>query len=187
MEEEKFDAEEYFKSMSRYAQNKIDIYEQVANLIIDAEISPEEIVGALKNISADTAWDVSEYLQYKKYLNEDEEWFVEDSLVKIYCKDFEKEIKNGGFDKRLKLNLSINDRIITAEEMFIVLHRRTKYAPFVKQTFSSEEDIKLYETWQAYNNTRKGQKLYNATNQELLNLPVIISEKIEKLKNNSTV
>ena len=58
--------------------------------------------------------------------------------------------------------------------------------PYVKQEFNNEEDQKLYEAWITHNNTRAGQKLYNAMNKELLTLPTIVKENIEKLQKRNT-
>lgn len=183
---EKFDAGEYFESMQRYAPQKVQIYNTVSKMIIEAKLEPNDIVETLTNVASETAFDVVEYLSYKKYLNEEKEWITMDSLSKIYCEDFKEEIKNGDFDKRLHQKKSANGRILSPDEMYIVLNRRTNYMPYVKQEFNNEEDQKLYEAWITHNNTRAGQKLYNAMNKELLTLPTIVKENIEKLQKRST-
>lgn len=184
---EEFDAGEYFQSMQRYAPQKVKIYNTVSKMIIEAKLEPEDIVEILTNVAAETAWDVVEYLTYKKYLNKETEWTSMDLLTRIYCEDFKEEIKNGDFDKRLHQKKSANKRIISPDEMYIVLYRRTNYMPYIKQEFNNEEDQKLYEAWITHNNTRAGQKLYNAMNKELLTLPTIINENIAKLQKRDTV
>ena len=184
---EEFDAGEYFQSMQRYAPQKVQIYNTVSKMIIEAKLEPEDIVEILTNIASETAWDVVEYLTYKEYLDKEKEWTTMDSLAKIYCEDFKEEIKNGDFDKRLHQKKSANRRIISPDEMYIVLNRRTNYMPYIKQEFNNEEDQKLYEAWITHNNTRAGQKLYNAMNKELLTLPTIIKENIEMLQKGDTV
>ena len=187
MEDEKLDLNEYFGSMERYDSQKLEIYDNVANQIIDSQIQPKDIVQVLKNVCAETAWNLSLLLLYKNYINEDQEWFISDSLVKIYCVDFEKEIQSGDFAKRLNLKSVSNKRMISADEMFMVLHRRTDYMPYVKQEFTTEEDIALYEAWKEHNNTRAGQKLYNAEKKELLKLTEIIEHNINQLQNKKTI
>ena len=184
---EKFDPVAYFQSMERYAPQTVKVYDTVSQMIIKARLKPKDIVEILTNVASVTAWDIVEYLTYKKYLTAENEWLIMDLLAKIYCEDFKREIKNGDFDKRLNQKKSANKRIMSTDEMYIVLYRRTKYMPYVKQEFNNVEDIKLYESWKANNNTRAGQKLYNAINKELITLPTIIEEKIEKLQSRNTV